>query len=121
ILLLKVNVRARGDRVSAGVFEACAYDQDAGRMPADFQPAKFQVRSNGFSGGYANGFQRAAVREPQPPPYNPGGGPGGAPKGRGPAAGGPDGGGPNGGRRHLQVVEPAGDEAAPADRVPVED
>src|SRR5690606_36202618 len=109
---------------SAGVFEASAYDQDAGRLPADFQPAKFQVRSAGFGGG--GGFHRAAVRETQPPPYNPGGGPGGAPNGRGPSGSGPNGGGPNGGpggggRRHLQVVEPAGDDAAPSDPTPVED
>lgn len=134
ILLFKVNVRARGDRVSAGVFEACAYDQDAGRLSADFQPAKFQIRANGgYGGGYGgnghggNGYanrapQRQPVREPQPPPYDPGpnGGPGGGP-GSGMPANGRDASHEAPPRRHLQVVEPAGDDAPPSDRTPIAD
>ncbi|MEX1022088.1 MAG: DNA polymerase III subunit alpha [Dehalococcoidia bacterium] len=122
ILLFKVNVRARGDRVSAGVFEACAYDQDAQRLSADFQPGKFQVRSAsggaagyGGYGGYApRPAAAAAIREPQPPPYRPGG-PGGPGGPSGPSA---DRTTSNdraeaGDRRHLQVVEASADEAAP--------
>ncbi|MEX2032503.1 MAG: OB-fold nucleic acid binding domain-containing protein, partial [Dehalococcoidia bacterium] len=121
ILLLKVNVRARGDRISAGVLEACAYDQEAGRLSADYQPAKFQPRS---SGGYSNGYRgsagatapratAAAMRE-TPAPYSPDGGP---------RPDGPGGRAPSSDRRHLQVVqtEPAGDDETPRDRVPVED
>ena len=92
ILLLKVNVRQRGDRVSAGVFEACAYDQEAARL-INFDASKFQPRTSGAR----NGWQQRAVAE-RSVPYQPDGG--------------PNGGGPNGGNRaHLSIV-PRDPEAA---------
>ncbi len=91
ILLLKVNVRQRGDRISAGVFEACAYDQDASRL-IDFEASKFQPRTSGSRNGWQ---QRAAETST---PYRPDPGPSGGPAGPG--------GGPNGGNRsHLSVVQ----------------
>src|SRR5690606_3328302 len=82
---------------------------------ADFQPGKFQVRPSG--GGYGGGFtpRPAAVREPQPPPYNPG--PPSGPGPNGTARTQAEGGASDApARRHLKVVEPAGDDAAPSDR-----
>lgn len=79
VLLLKVNVRARGERLSAGVLEACLYDLEAGRLAADFNAMKFQARAVGFGG--APGRPAApALRDPSGP-YRPG--PGGGPGGGG--------------------------------------
>ncbi|MQC16625.1 MAG: DNA polymerase III subunit alpha [Chloroflexi bacterium] len=97
ILLLKVNVRQRGDRISAGVFEACAYDQDAGRL-INFDASKFQPRA----ASNRNGWQQRAVAEASGP-YRPDP----DPNGRGP------GGGPDGGTRsHLSLVQRSADADA---------
>jgi len=125
ILLLKVNVRSRGDRVSVGVFEACAFDQEAGRLSADFQPAKFQVRSGGSGyGGYGGGgYGQRGARETGPTyrPNGPGGGGnggGGVPRPDRPSEGAADG----AARRHLQAVPPSNeDDASTENRAPVED
>ena len=127
ILLLKSNIRLRGDRVSAGVLEVCAYDQEADRL-VNFDSNKFQPRSSG-----RGGWQTRAVAESSPP-YDRGPRPGGGPSNGGPSNGG---GGPNGGSRqhapsqsgaeggrpsHLSVVARDTDEdAPPPSRVPIED
>ncbi|GMU40547.1 MAG: DNA-directed DNA polymerase [Chloroflexota bacterium] len=102
ILLVKASVRPRGDRVSIGVLEVCAYDPDAGRLAAGFTPSKFQLRAGGRSG--------YAVREGAPPPYNPGpGGPG--PRSTSTPAETPR-------RPDLRIVPPAGAESEPAPVTP---
>ena len=118
ILLMKTNVRMRGDRVSAGVLEACAYDQEADRL-VNFDQNKFQARS-----ASRGGWQQRAVAE-APAPYRPNSTPPSTP----PPSGGPV--GPNGGSRqtapaarpsHLSVVARTDDEdAPPPSRVPIED
>ena len=104
ILLAKTNVRLRGDRVSAGVLEVCAYDQEAERL-VNFDANKFQPRS-----ASRGGYQQRAVAE-SPGQYRAAPPPSGGPTDRGPA--GPAGGGPSGGTRqeaptarpsHLSVV-----------------
>ncbi len=115
ILLAKTNVRLRGDRVSAGVLEICAYDQEAERL-VNFDANKFQPRS-----ASRGGWQQRAVAE-TPGQYRTAPPPSSGPTDRGP--GGPSGGGPNGGSRqdapatrpsHLSVVaRDAEDEAAAA-------
>ena len=115
---MKTNVRMRGDRVSAGVLEACAYDQEADRL-VNFDQNKFQARSASHGG-----WQQRAVAE-APAPYRPNPTPPSTP----PPSGGP--GGPNGGSRqtapaarpsHLSVVARTDDEdAPPPSREPIED
>ncbi len=97
VLLLKVIVRRRGDRLSIAAVEACAYDYDAGRLAHDFNPALFQIRRS--AGGSYRQRRPEPVRAPQPP-----------------SGGGPNGGQPaptREGRPDLRLVsnEP---EAAPA-------
>ncbi|MFA7248732.1 MAG: DNA polymerase III subunit alpha [Dehalococcoidia bacterium] len=75
VLLAKVAVRPRGGRVNIAALEVCAYDYDAGRLAADFQSAKFTVRS-----GFSTARFGAAPAFPNPPggpPAGPGGPPGG--------------------------------------------
>ena len=83
VLLAKVEVRERGDRLTIAVEELAPYDQDLGR-PIEFEPSKFTVTR----GARRRGRQRNGAATA------------GAPNGRGPngsGPGGPNGGGPNGG------------------------
>ena len=83
VLLAKVEVRERGDRLTIAVEELAPYDQDLGR-PIEFEPSKFTVTR----GARRRGRQRNGAASA------------GAPNGRGPngsGPGGPGGGGPNGG------------------------
>ena len=112
ILLLKVNVRPRGERVSAGVMESCAYDQEAGRL-VNFDASRFQPRSSGRPAWQSRGIAEA------PQTYRPnGGGPGGPPRG-GPA--GPTGGPGGRDRSHLSVVAPATEPISTAPEPAVRD
>ncbi|MEX2446283.1 MAG: hypothetical protein WD734_03000, partial [Dehalococcoidia bacterium] len=93
VLLAKVSVRQRGDRTNVAAMELCAYDYDSGRLAADFQPAKFQVRP---------GFVTARNAGPRPVPRPTGGppsGPGGPP------------GGMRGDRPDLRLVAPLASDA----------
>ena len=80
VLLAKVEVRERGDRLTIAVEELAPYDQDLGR-PIEFEPSKFTVT-------------RGARRRGRP---RNGAASGDASNGRGPNGTGPGGGGPNGG------------------------
>ena len=83
VLLAKVEVRERGDRLTIAVEELAPYDQDLGR-PIEFEPSKFTVtRGARRRGRQRNGAATAGATN------------GRGPNGSGP--GGPGGGGPNGG------------------------
>ena len=76
VLLAKVAVRPRGGRVNITALEVCAYDYDAGGLAADFQPAKFTVRT-GLSSA-PPGAVPTFPNQPGGPPAGPGGHPGGS-------------------------------------------
>ena len=96
VLLAKVEVRERGDRLTIAVEELAPYDQERGR-PIEFEPTKFTVT-------------RGARRRGRP---RNGAANGNAPNGRGPNGngpnGGPDGGGPG---PRLHAVPSNGDATA---------
>ncbi len=96
VLLAKVEVRERGDRLTVAVEELAPYDQERGR-PMDFDPSKFTVTP---------GARRRGRRRDGAPAAN--GANGRGPNGNGPN-GGPNGGGPG---PRLQAVPTNGDATA---------
>ncbi len=76
VLLAKVAIRPRGGRVNIAALEVCAYDYDAGRLAADFAPAKFMIRA-----GFSSPRSGTASASPNPP-SGPGGSPSGPREGR---------------------------------------
>ncbi|MDE2697144.1 MAG: OB-fold nucleic acid binding domain-containing protein, partial [Chloroflexota bacterium] len=95
VLLAKVEVRERGDRLTVAVEELAPYDQEQGR-PIEFDPSKFTVTR----GARRRGRQRNVAR------------PADGQNGRGPNGAGP--GGPNGGEPgpQLRAVPTNGDATA---------
>ena len=89
VLLAKVGVRPRGDRLTVAAVELCAYDYDAGQLAADFAPARFVMRT-GVAATRVNG--PAGPRPLPTPPGTSPTGPGGVP------------GGPRGARPDLRIV-----------------
>ena len=104
VLLAKVEVRERGDRLTIAVEELAPYDQDRGR-PIEFEPSKFTVtRGARRRGRQRNGAATAGATNGGGPNGNdPPGGPGG------PSGGGPNGGGPG---PRLHAVPSNGDATA---------
>ncbi len=92
VLLAKVEVRERGDRLTVAVEELAPYDQERGR-PIEFDPSKFTV---------TRGARRRGRRRDGAPAAN------GA-NGRGPNGSGPNGGPPG---PRLQAVPTNGDAQA---------
>ncbi len=96
VLMAKVEIRTRGDRLTIAAQELVAYDYERSEL-IDFMPARFQVRSGprqpawargagggggrgGGGGGGGGGMGRAGPMHgggPRPPSGGPGGGPGG--------------------------------------------
>ena len=110
VLLAKIDVRERGDRLTLAVEEVAPFDQDQGRL-IHFDPSKFMVtrgaRRRGRSrngGAPANGAATSNGARPN----------GSGPNGNGPNGGGP--GGPNGGGPgpRLHAVPSNGDTPADA-------
>jgi len=94
IVIAKVNVRNRGDRLTHAVDELAAFDVDSGQ-PLDFDPGRFLPKRARVAAPVAG--DDSAPTPPSPPP--PSGGPNG---------------GPGGGRPPLRALEsPAAYEAAP--------
>lgn len=99
VLMAKVDVRARGDRLTIAVQELVAYDYDRGAL-IDFQPARFRAgmrapRRNAWNGGGAtNGAGGGGGPRPDSPPPAPGPG------------------GPRGGLRTVGGTEVHADEPA---------
>ena len=103
VLLAKVEVRERGDRLTIAVEELAPYDQDRGR-PIEFEPSKFTVtRGARRRGRQRNGAATAGATNGRGPNGNDPGGPGG------PSGGGPNGGGPG---PRLHAVPSNGDATA---------
>ncbi|MGE3858266.1 MAG: OB-fold nucleic acid binding domain-containing protein [Dehalococcoidia bacterium] len=96
VILAKVAVRPRGGRVNIAALEVCAYDYEAGRLAADFAPAKFTVRAGFSAARFSAG--PAFPNPPGGPPAGPGG-PSGGPRERSDA------------RPDLRIVRPSADTA----------
>jgi DNA polymerase-3 subunit alpha len=67
VLMLKVTVRQRGDRLTVAAAEATAYDYEAGR-PADANLSRFYVRG---TGSRLRAAEEPGVYDPSPPPTAP--------------------------------------------------
>ena len=110
VLLAKVEVRERGDRLTIAVEELAPYDQDLGR-PIEFEPSKFTVtRGARRRGRPRNGAASADTPNGRGP--NGRGPNGNGPNGNGPNGGGPNGGGPGGGPGPRLHAVPANTEDA---------